>query len=539
MKLERKNTPLILIVDDEPGAAMVLKHIMERENYHTAVCHDGQTAIDIAQTQHPDLILLDIMMPGMNGFEVIKALRDIPTTKKIPTIVVSARAIEPSDVAKGLDIGADDYICKPFAPQELVARAKSKIRAKHLEDALENRTRELESLLRISDELNHHFEINDLLALITNLVIEMLPCDIVFICQLDEREKLATYQTKKKDVPITFSQENEQKLYTQFMEISGEINWIEDDIWNIGYPYGIFIPLKHGPFRLGLLGVASKRNKFNDDDHRLFLGIARQATLALHNTELNDIRATYAMHLEDMVVARTEELKAAQEMLFRSEKLASVGHLAASIAHEINNPLQPIHLNLEYLLEDIQNGQPIDIELITRTQESVERISRIVKQLLQFTKADGNRKDEFSDFSIAQSIDGIVKLNYKNLERNRVNVLVDTQNAPRIIGNRDQLEQVLMNLVINASDAMPNGGTLSISAIQENEQLVLEFKDTGIGISTENIKNIFDPFFSTKSEGTGLGLFVTYGIVEKHNGTIDVKSKLGEGTTFTITLPLK
>ncbi|MFZ4825899.1 MAG: response regulator [Phototrophicaceae bacterium] len=537
MKPERKLNPLILIVDDEPGAAMVLKHIMERENYQTVVCHDGQSAIDLAQKHHPDLILLDIMMPGMNGFEVIKALRDIPITRKIPTIVVSARAIEPSDVAKGLDIGADDYICKPFAPQELVARAKSKIRAKHLEDALENRTRELESLLRISDELNRHLEIKELLTLISNLVLEMLPCDVVFICQLDEREKLATYQTKKKYPP--FIQDNEMELYTQFLRVSNEMTWVEQDVWNIGYPYGMLIPLKHSPFRLGLLGVASQSHIFNDDDHRLFLGIARQATLALHNAELNEIRATYAMHLEDMVVERTEELKAAQEMLFRSEKLASVGHLAANIAHEINNPLQPIHLNLEYLLEDIQHGHPVDIELITRTQESVERIGRIVKQLLQFTKADVNRKDEFSEFSISQSIEGIIKLNYKNLERNRVKVIVNTTQAPKIVGNRDQLEQVFMNLVINASDAMPSGGTLSISAWQEDESLNLEFKDTGIGISPENVKKIFDPFFSTKPEGTGLGLFVTYGIIEKHNGKINVRSKIGEGTTFNITLPLK
>jgi two-component system NtrC family sensor kinase len=238
-----------------------------------------------------------------------------------------------------------------------------------------------------------------------------------------------------------------------------------------------------------------------------------------------------------MVEAKTAELKSAQEMLIRSEKLASIGELAASIAHEINNPLQPIRINLGDMLEDIQNNIPIDVRAIQITQESVERIRRIVNQLLDFAGKRNNNNLEMELVDIGKIIETVVSLNRKFFEKEGMQIKLNIPTELPTYGNKDQLEQVFMNLVLNAQAAMERGGILDIKGWISNNEIITEFTDSGCGIASEQINKIFDPFFSTKVNGTGLGLFVSYGIIQSHNGIIEVDSKLNLGTTFTIRLP--
>jgi signal transduction histidine kinase len=533
-----REKPLVLVVDDEINAATMLRHIFEREGYAVEIAPDGIKALNLVQSLTPDLILLDIQMPQMDGFEVLRRLRENSATAAIPTIVVSARARKPSDIVMGLSIGADDYISKPFAPQELLARARSKMRARQLEESLQQRTQELEVLLRISEALNRHLEFDELFSLVLFFLLDLMPADIAFVAQLDEAGHIDTYRIQTKD---DVSGHHDQRFLEE-IEANNKLfvnthQWSEqeNDTPLLGYRNGIAIPLTHGESRLGLLLIVSNEQSFTQNHLMLFEGIARQTGLALHNAELYEIQANYAHHLEEMVAQRTEELQKTQQMLFRSEKLASIGHLAASIAHEINNPLQPIQLNLEYLVEDAQSGRPIDAEVIAMTQDSVNRISRIVRQLLEFTKS--NSESALAEVSIVEVAESVLKLNERNLERSNIAIETDFQPVHAIEGNRDQLEQVFMNIILNAKGAMPSGGTLTIRAWNEEHGVKIQFVDTGEGISDEMIHKVFDPFVSTKPNGTGLGLFVTYGIIEKHQGQIEVQSKVNFGTTFTITLP--
>jgi signal transduction histidine kinase len=225
-------------------------------------------------------------------------------------------------------------------------------------------------------------------------------------------------------------------------------------------------------------------------------------------------------------------------MLIRSEKLASIGHLAASIAHEINNPLQPIRNILDDMSEDIQHQRPIDAQDIAILQESVERIRRIVSQLLEFTGKRSTGDTNVQLLDISRVIEGIVTLNRKFLEREHVTVVTDLPALPPVYGNKDQLEQVFMNLALNAQAAMEGGGTLTIRTRVEGNNLVAEFADNGCGIPADKIDKIFDPFYSTKPNGTGLGLFVSYGIVQSHHGNIEVQSEMNTGSTFTVRLPV-
>lgn len=530
----RRNPPLVLVADDEPNATMLLQRIFEREGYQVHAVENGIAALEAAEQLLPDLIICDIMMPGKNGFEVVSALRDHPATASIPTILITANARQPAQVALGLNLGADDYLYKPFAPQELIARAESKMKARQLEEALQQRTEELAALLRMSEDLIQHLERDELLRLISTTVLDLLPGDLAAIFQLGEQGQIVEQNVSARDGNATL---DAPAILKRFLKLGRASMWPGDKPLVPGFRSGMAAPLQHGGDTFGVLVVASSSVTYNESHFRLFQGASRQAGLALRNAILHEIQVNYALHLEDMVAERTAELQSAQQMLIRSEKLASIGHLAANIAHEINNPLQPITITLDDLVETVQNNLPVDIRGIEIIQESVERIRRIVSQLLEFTGKRTNGPD-LQILDLQPVLERIVALNHKFFEKEGMKLELDVAALPPVHGSKDQLEQVFMNLTLNAQAAMSRGGRLVISARAEGDNVIIQFKDDGAGIPPDQIDRIFDPFYSTKPTGTGLGLFVTYGIIQGHHGSIEVESKVNAGTTFTIALPI-
>ncbi len=528
--------PLVLIVDDQEATTRMLERLFVKSGYQAKSVHNGYDALEAAQKLLPDLILLDVMMPGIDGLEVLSRLRESPVTAGLPTILITAKN-EPSDIAHGLQLGADDYIPKPFHPNELLARAESKIQARKLEMTLQRRTQELEALLRVSEELNQHLEVDELLELLLYLVLDLLPGEMSIILQIEDDHQIVTHSVRMKEGATDLGPINSQRILEHFTQGVEAVMWPGDATLVENYSAGMAVALQHWNDMIGVLMLVA--NQPYDHNHlRLFKGIGRQATLALRNAELYKIQANYAMHLEDMVAERTKELEAAQQLLIRSEKLASVGRLAASIAHEINNPLMPIQINLEHMLEDIEDGVPVSPSDIQETLSSVERIRKIVNQLLSFTRKPTMSKGEATLLDISEVIENIIGLNRKFFEKSGVQVVVDIPSLPRVYGSRYQLEQVFMNLALNAAAAMPDGGTLTFKAWQEEDEIVIETTDTGIGIPPDMIDRIFEPFISSKEDGTGLGLFISYGIIQNHQGSITVNSAVGKGTTFTIRLPI-
>jgi signal transduction histidine kinase len=224
-------------------------------------------------------------------------------------------------------------------------------------------------------------------------------------------------------------------------------------------------------------------------------------------------------------------------LLIRAEKLASVGRLAAGIAHEINNPLMPIRVNLELMAEDIEDGRDVSIQDIEEALRSVKRISRIVERLQQFTRKRGDQAPVMQSIKIVEIVEDVISLSRSYISKSGITVNVDIDDGVQIYGNRDQLEQVFLNIILNAHAAMQDGGTLTITSRIADQNLAIQFEDTGIGIAEDMLGKIFEPFVSTKENGSGLGLFISYGIIENHNGHIEVQSELGKGTIFTLTLP--
>jgi two-component system, NtrC family, sensor kinase len=236
------------------------------------------------------------------------------------------------------------------------------------------------------------------------------------------------------------------------------------------------------------------------------------------------------------------ELEVHQEQLVQSRKIAAVGTLTSGIAHELNNPINNIVLTAESLKEDFRDlSQEEAMGLIQDILIQSDRASEIVKGLLDFSRAE---HPEFGALSIGVVIQDTLKLVRNQLALSGINVEQDIPaDLPPIRGEKKSLQQVFLNLFINAIQAMLDGGTLQVSAhpSPDGQWMVIDVTDTGVGIDPEHLPQIFDPFYTTKQvgRGTGLGLSVTYGIVEKHGGHIEVKSRLGEGATFTVTLPLK
>lgn len=526
--------PLLLVVDDEINTTIMLQHIFTREGYQVVSANDGFEALDYARELVPDLILLDILMPGINGFDVLVSLRENPVTANIPTIMLTANAREPADVAKGLKLGADDYLYKPFAPQELLARVQSKIRAHQLEMALQRRTQELEALLRVSDKLNEHLAVGELAGIALQLVVDLLPADLAILYVLEEGHVIDIRSLAREGVKLP--QQIADMDITRLLHINQTYRWDNAHPDIEGFESGLALTLTQSNQQLAVLIVAVEDGAFDADQQRLFEGICRQMALALHNAKLYELEANYALTLEERVAERTRELESAQRLLLRSEKLASIGHLAASIAHEINNPLMPIRNLLDDIFEELtQRGIEFDVQSMNIILDSLERIRGIVRRLLEFAR---DTQHELQLLDISDILEGIVRLNQKYFEHQRVTIEASLPALPPVLGSKDQLEQVFMNLALNAQAAMEHGGKLKILARREGNEVVVEFADTGTGIPAEQMERIFDPFFSTKPNGTGLGLFVSHGIIQGHSGSIEVESAVGKGTTFVIRLPI-
>lgn len=531
--------PLILVVDDHIPAVSMLTRLLEREEYDVMSAYDGEQALDICQQTIPDLILLDVMMPKVNGFEVVKILREMDKTENIPVILITAKNT-PDDIEHGLQLGADDYIAKPFNPRELLARVKSKIDAHLLKEKLESKTQDLEALLRLSEELKHHQNIDELLELILYLAIDLLPSEVAILYRFDEHHRLISSLLSYKDGTIIANPTlvDDRIINSLLMSQKTLTRWTADDERQIAdCSEGILCKLESSEEIFGLLGIFNTV-PYSSNQERLFQGISRQATLALRNAELYEVKTQYANHLEEMVAERTQELQSAQNLLIRAEKLASIGRLSAGIAHEINNPLFPLRINLEHMLEDIQDGYPITQQDVEENLKSVERISRIVKRLLEFTGKDNSSQPNIEHINLNDVIHNVISLSKKYLEHSHVNIQLELPELPQIYGNRDQIEQVFLNIIINAKAAMPEGGDLSIKGWIEDKNIILRFRDTGVGIKAEFINTIFEPFVSSKEDGTGLGLFISYNIIENHQGSIEVESQVGEGATFTVRLPI-
>lgn len=543
-----EHKPLVLVADDEQNAVALLKRILERDGFAVESARDGLAALEMARRLRPDLILLDVQMPHMNGFEVTARLREDPETARIPVIFVTAAARDASDVAHGLKLGADDYIRKPYDYHELLARATSKMRARQLEDRLQRRSEELEALVRIGAEFNQRLSLRDLTGLILTIARDELKAPYAELILFDEDQQPILYQNS---VRGTIAPAEALPRIQRPCTVAGSVfhegaavlipdiatHCPEDAELLLveGLHAAIAAPLRHDRRLIGIITVAHPEPEhFSQSNLRLLRSIGEQAALAVRNAQLHEALQSYAQNLESMVEARTRELRLAQAALIQSEKLAAVGRLAAGIAHEVNNPLQPILNCLEVALEDLEHNQPVDPESLRVAESEVQRIKGIVSRLLDFARPDTKELIEVDLHSLVNEVTILVN---RQLVQSGVRLITRLEPTRPIRGVPAQLKQVLLNLVLNALQSIEGQGTITIEVTSATEGALLRVIDTGSGMDENTLQHIFEPFFSTKDDGTGLGLSVTYGIIQGHGGTIEVHSSPGAGSCFAIWLP--
>jgi len=268
-----------------------------------------------------------------------------------------------------------------------------------------------------------------------------------------------------------------------------------------------------------VLGAKRNRQPYTTDDISIFAGLANQAALAIEN----------AMFFE--------ELRNNEAYMIQSEKLASLGQLASGMAHEIHNPLSIISGEAQLYLER-SRGQDAKVdEVLTSIIEECQRAADITRRILRFAKPAPN---DLVPLDLKTVVEESMALAAYQVRLERVERVVNfPEELPKVKGNQNQLQEVFLNLILNACQAMgEKGGTLTLSAVASGTHVELQIVDNGPGISAEKLNKVFDPFFTTKSTGTGLGLFVSQRIIRLHEGTMSVESTEGEGTRFTILLPM-
>jgi signal transduction histidine kinase len=313
----------------------------------------------------------------------------------------------------------------------------------------------------------------------------------------------------------------------------------------------LLVPILFGVDLLGVIAVGRKLSgeRLAADDRQLLRTLANQSSIAIENAKAFDEIAKLNETLEARVEERTKELRETQEQLMQAEKLKSLGQLVAGVAHELNNPIGFVHANMQLLDEYIQKlveaqKSESDTErireaigrLVKRSREGTERVKQIVQDLRTFSRMD---QAELQDADLHEEIDRTLALMEPQL-KGGIEIVRDYGRIPRVRCYPGQLNQVFLNLLMNACDAIGRDGSVTIRTRPSPLGVLLEFHDDGPGIPPELQNRLFDPFFTTKpvGKGTGLGLSLSHGIIERHGGRIWVESEEGEGASFFIELPL-
>ena len=548
----------ILVVDDDRhNREFLCEYILKPQGYELLSAHNGALGLELALEAEPDLIILDHMMPRMTGLEVLAALHDHGL--HFAVILMTSHGSEET-VVRAFRLGARDYVVKPYEAHEIldaVDRALTEVRLRA------ERDQAAQDLVKANKELERQVEALDVLSKVGKSITAVLDTEQLLNRIVDAGLLL----TGAEEGSLLLLDQESDDLYMRAQRNLGErfargfrvkvSDTIAGSVVRTGKPYwssvdnqGLkvktnylvmslaYIPLKIGATVVGVLLIDNRltNRPFTDNDIYLLSTLADYAAIAIEKAELYGQLKRFNEELEQRVEERTRELRETQEALIQSEKLASIGQLAAGVAHEINNPIGVILGFAQVLLKRAEPDDPIYRPLSLIEQEGV-RCKNIVQDLLDFS-----RQNKFAPrrLNVVHVIEAAVKLMEHQDSSALVTIERDyAEHLPQVVADENQLQQVYFNIIRNAYQAMPEGGTLRITCASEGNEVLTRFADSGVGIPHENLRHVFDPFFTTKEvgQGTGLGLSVSYGIVRQHGGTIEVSSENGGGATFTVRLP--
>jgi signal transduction histidine kinase len=535
MQVERRR---VLLADDNADLRDYIGRLLLDHGYEVESVADGEAALAALRAQRPDILITDVMMPRLDGFGLLQAVRKDAALRDLPIVMLSARAGDDAKV-EGFDAGADDYLTKPFSARELLARvaaniAMARVRREAAEAVRASEATALEQAERVQLALDagaivgtwvwnvqtDHFVGDALFARSFGLdparCGEGLPLeDVLASIHVEDRDRVTD------EIAEALRRGGPYRCEYRVRQHDGVFRWIE----------------AHGRVDQGGDGAPTRfPGVLIDIEHR------RAIETALR--ELNQ-------QLESRVQLAIEQRARAEEALRQSQKMEAVGQLTGGIAHDFNNLLAGISGSLQMLETRVAQGRLDAVpRYVDAAQGATKRATALTQRLLAFSR---RQTLDPKPTNLNRLITDVEELIRRTIGPNIDLEVVGTAGLWPVLIDQNQLENALLNLCLNARDAMPDGGRLTIETanrwLDENagaerdlspgQYVALSVTDTGIGMSKETIGRIFEPFFTTKplGQGTGLGLSMIYGFVRQSNGQIRVYSELGHGTTMCLYLP--
>jgi PAS domain S-box-containing protein len=539
----------ILIVDDNPANLQLLTESLTRHGYAAYPACEGGLALEFVQSHIPDLILLDVIMPEPDGYEVCKSLKASERTRDIPVIFMTAMT-RTEDKVTGFDLGAVDYITKPFQLDEVLARVRIHLALRAAQRQLGERNAQLQ--MEVAERKGAEEQVRLLNA------------------GLEQRVEARTAELEATNARLRDEIEERETAEEALRRSESELRSFIGSA-----PYGIFRVNVAGDRLLGVNPAGLQMLGYPSESEALALRLSKDLYYTedecrrfrdrlLPNARFNGIEIRWrrkdgkpvtarvsGRRIGDIVEGIAEDVTARrilEEQFYQAQKMEAVGRLAGGVAHDFNNLLGVIIGYSDMLLSEVDEPARVRVQEI---QAAGRRAADLTRQLLAFSHRQVLQPRVLDLNAVVLDADRILR----RLIGEDIRVILSlAPGVPPIYADPVQIEQIIMNLVVNARDAMPSGGQLTLetgSACFDPEHgdpgaerrhgsyTMLAVTDTGAGMSAETRARIFEPFFTTKEvgKGTGLGLATVYGIVNQSGGWITVESEPGKGATFRIYLP--
>jgi signal transduction histidine kinase/DNA-binding response OmpR family regulator len=559
----------VLVADDRTDNVDFLRqYVLEPNGYLVRWAADGTGALRVALEEDVDLVISDLVMPNLNGLELMAELRK--AGKHIPTILMTFHGSEETAV-NAFRLGARDYIIKPFTVEEMteaIDRALAEARLRRERDEL---TRHL---LQANRQLEQHVKELRILYGLGRSVTSLLDLELV----LNRVVEAAVYLTGAEEGSLMLIDEEGGDLYMRAARGVGEKHargfrvrvedsiagrvlrtgepislggTEEDDSYKVKTDYFVKallnVPLKVGGEVIGVLAVNNRdaARAFSSRHLRMLIALADYASISIYNARLyqdlgesRDQIEKWGQDLETKISERTAALEAAQTQLHHSETLAALGHMAAGLAQEMGDPINTILGHVRLLESKLAGDDQLRISLEAIERETL-RCQTTMKSLLDFAKRTPPETHPVD-------MNELTELAWRIVDDDLPVHSIETvrgfdPHLPLIQVDRKQMEQALVQLIRNACDAMGLGGTLRLTTRSVGPEVQVIVADAGPGLSPEQLRHIFDPFYFIGEQGqkAGMGLSIAHGVIERHDGTIEVESQEGKGTTFTIHLPVE
>ncbi len=513
----------ILVVDDEPGIAHLCERLLQRAGYETQAVTNPRRALRLLQTDPVDLLLVDIRMPGMDGFELMRQARQaLPDLAVV--IMTGFGTVETA--IEALRIGADGLILKPFSRgAELVESVAHALEA-HRRSRDAQRLQALRPLFDVTRRLFSETDPEQLRLLLMDAICEHLQCEHAALYARSGVGAPPRLESARGDVPDPGGGylPHLWEQASQGMLAPGRADSVPLPP-EMGYG-SLVAAAVSGPEVSRLLLAARNPGEppFGEADLELLVVLAHQAAAALENARLYGELRAYVRQVQE-----------SQQLLLQAEKMATAGRLTASIAHEINNPLQGVR-NCLHLASRSELSEAERAEYLQLGREELDRLMTTVQRMLEFYRPSAVER---STVDLHALIERVVKLLHREMEQHNIRLHLSlSEDLPSPWAVRDQIQQVLLNLVLNAVEAMPEGGDLRIETRYNHDEAQVIIADSGPGVPAHLRNQIFEPFFSTKDDGSGLGLTVCDGIITAHGGRLELQDSPDGGARFLVSLPL-